>query len=296
MKERETISSKITSFTRGFRREEQLQLATATDYDTSYRSTPTSYIKELLPANLNFRAYLKELNIKGANQHMTKRAFLIDSTSAYEPDDIPCCQEMGQSEQADLTADKIFYACMRCADIVFPKANICQLGMDQRNVGVITREFYDDNKPIILLHHMLSGLLKGQEKMSKSDASFAVFMDDNEDEVNLKIKKAFCPPNIVEGNPCLEYIKHIVFPCFKEFKVERKAKNGGEKTFEEVIADYKEGDMHPADLKPALSKALNRILQCLLPQFLLNFYKAEAIGPLMNILQSRVSLPEELTH
>ncbi|GJY29337.1 tyrosine--tRNA ligase 1, cytoplasmic-like protein [Tanacetum coccineum] len=32
-----------------------------------------------------------------------------------------CCQEMGQSEQADLTADKIFYACMRCADIVFTK-------------------------------------------------------------------------------------------------------------------------------------------------------------------------------
>nr|GFB89405.1 tyrosine--tRNA ligase 1, cytoplasmic-like [Tanacetum cinerariifolium]GFB90732.1 tyrosine--tRNA ligase 1, cytoplasmic-like [Tanacetum cinerariifolium] len=87
---------------------------------------------------------------------------------------------MGQSEQTDLTTDKIFYACMRCADIVFTKADICQLGMDQRNVGVITREFCDDNKPIILLHYMLPGLLKGQEKMSKSDASSAVFMDDNE--------------------------------------------------------------------------------------------------------------------
>ncbi|GKA11135.1 tyrosine--tRNA ligase 1, cytoplasmic-like protein [Tanacetum coccineum] len=164
-----------------------------------------------------------------------------------------CCQEMGQSEQADLTADKIFYACMRCADIVFTKADICQLGMDQRNVGVITREFCDDNKPIILLHHMLPGLLKGQEKMSKSDASSAVFMDDNETEVNLKIKKAFCPPTVGEGNPCLEYIKHIASFSFAKIRVF--------KTFEEVIADYKEGDLHPADLKPALSKALNRILQ-----------------------------------
>nr|GEV32326.1 tyrosine--tRNA ligase 1, cytoplasmic-like [Tanacetum cinerariifolium] len=162
--------------------------------------------------------------------------------------------EMGQSEQSDLATDKIFYACMRCADIVFTKADICQLGMDQRNVGVITREFWDDNKPIILLH----------QKMSKSDASSAIFMDDNEDVVNLKIKKAFCSPNIVEGNPCLEYIKHIVFPCFKEFKVERKAKKRGEKvfrTFKEVITKYKEGDLHPGDLKPTLSKALNRILQ-----------------------------------
>nr|GFA95041.1 tyrosine--tRNA ligase 1, cytoplasmic-like [Tanacetum cinerariifolium] len=73
---------------------------------------------------------------------------------------------------------------------------------------------------------MLPGLLKGQEKMSKYSA---VFMYDNADEVNLKIKKAFCLSNIVEGNPCLEYIKHIVIPCFKEFKAERKAKNGGEK-------------------------------------------------------------------
>nr|GEX72048.1 tyrosine--tRNA ligase 1, cytoplasmic-like [Tanacetum cinerariifolium] len=88
--------------------------------------------------------------------------------------------KMGQSEQTDLTTNKIFYACMRCADIVFTKADICQIGMDQRNVGVITRELCDDNKPIKLLHYMLPGLLKGQEKMSKSDASFPVFMDDNE--------------------------------------------------------------------------------------------------------------------
>ncbi|PWA92214.1 tyrosine--tRNA ligase [Artemisia annua] len=83
-------------------------------------------------------------------------------------------------------------------------------------------------------------------------------------EVNLKIKKAYCLPKVVEGNPCLEYIEHIVFPWFKEFKVERKPKNGGDKvfmTYEEVIAEYYEGDLHPADLKPALSKALNRILQ-----------------------------------
>lgn len=48
-------------------------------------------------------------------------------------------------------------------------------------------------------------------------------------EVNLKIKKAYCPPNVVQGNPCLEYIKYIVFPWFNEFKVERKEENGGEK-------------------------------------------------------------------
>jgi tyrosyl-tRNA synthetase len=39
-------------------------------------------------------------------------------------------------------------------------------------------------------------------------------------EVNVKIK-AFCPPNVVEKNPCLEYVKYVIFPWFNEFKVER---------------------------------------------------------------------------
>jgi tyrosyl-tRNA synthetase len=45
----------------------------------------------------------------------------------------------------------------------------------------------------------------------------------------VKIKQAFCPPKIVEGNPCLEYIKYIVFPWFGKFDVVRKESNGGNK-------------------------------------------------------------------
>ncbi|KAK3020853.1 hypothetical protein RJ639_045535 [Escallonia herrerae] len=208
-----------------------------------------------------------------------------------------CVQIMGRSEQDELTAAQIFYPCMQCADIFFLKADICQLGMDQRKVNVLAREYCDDikrkNKPIILSHRMLleyqlhpqvihfsnpdrpvplcnwyadmlPGLQQGQEKMSKSDPSSSIFMEDEEADVNVKIKKAYCPPLVVEGNPCLEYLKYIVFPWFNEFKVERRSDNGGEKTFtsfEELVTDYESGQLHPGDLKPALSKALNMILQ-----------------------------------
>ncbi|KAG6763341.1 hypothetical protein POTOM_030755 [Populus tomentosa] len=160
-----------------------------------------------------------------------------------------------------------------CHDILLPlqnsqQADICQLGMDQRKVNVLAREYCDDikrkNKPIILSHHMLPGLQQGQEKMSKSDPSSSIFMEDEEAEVKTKIKKAYCPPQIVEGNPCLEYIKYIIFPWFHEFKVECNPENDGEKvykTFEELVADYESGGLHPGDLKPALAKALNTILQ-----------------------------------
>ncbi|XP_010919615.1 tyrosine--tRNA ligase 1, cytoplasmic [Elaeis guineensis] len=181
---------------------------------------------------------------------------------------IRCSQIMGRSEQDELTAAQIFYPCMQCADIFFLKADICQLGMDQRKVNVLAREYCDDikrkNKPIILSHHMLPGLQQGQEKMSKSDPSSSIYMEDEEAEVNLKIKKAYCPPKIVEGNPCLEYIKYIIFPWFGKFVVVRTAENGGDRTFtsmEELIKDYESGALHPADVKPALAKAINQILQ-----------------------------------
>lgn len=179
-----------------------------------------------------------------------------------------CCQIMGRSEQEELTAAQILYPCMQCADIFFLKADICQLGMDQRKVNVLAREYCDDikrkNKPIILSHHMLPGLQQGQEKMSKSDPSSAIYMEDEEAEVNVKIKKAYCPPKIVEGNPCLEYVKYIIFPWYNEFVVERSEANGGNKTFkgyEQLLADYEEGNLHPGDLKPSLSKAINAILK-----------------------------------
>ncbi|KAL6534397.1 hypothetical protein OROHE_013322 [Orobanche hederae] len=188
-----------------------------------------------------------------------------------------CCQIMGRSEKDELSAAQIFYPCMQCADIFFLKADICQLGMDQRKVNMLAREYCDDikrkNKPVILSHHMLPGFLEGQGKMSKSDPSSAIFMEDDEADVNFKIQKAFCPPKVVENNPCLEYIKYIIFPWLNEFTVERDPENGGSKTFmcfEDLVAHYESGELHPGDIKPALVKALNLMLQPVRDHFINN--------------------------
>ncbi|XP_050378702.1 tyrosine--tRNA ligase 1, cytoplasmic isoform X1 [Argentina anserina] len=180
---------------------------------------------------------------------------------------IRCSEIMGRTDQEELAA-QIFYPCMQCADIFLLEADICQMGMDQREVNILAREYCDDikkkNKPIILSHHMLPGLQQGQEKMSTSDPSSSIFMDDEEAIVNTKIKKAYCPPKEVEGNPCLEYLKYLIFPWFHEFTVERSEKNGGNKNFtdfEDLSVAYAKGDVHPGDLKPSLAKALNQILE-----------------------------------
>ncbi|KAG2318899.1 hypothetical protein Bca4012_054870 [Brassica carinata] len=176
-----------------------------------------------------------------------------------------CGQIIGRSETEVLSAAQILYPCMQCADIFLLEADICQLGMDQRKVNMLAREYCDDikrkNKPIILSHHMLPGLLEGQEKMSKSNPSSVIFMEDDEDAVNEKISKAHCPSRTIAGNPCLEYVKYLVLPRFNEFKVEI---DGGDKTFtsfEDIAADYENGELSPEDLKKALIKALNKMLQ-----------------------------------
>jgi tyrosyl-tRNA synthetase len=179
-----------------------------------------------------------------------------------------CATIMGRNEEDDLQVSQLLYPCMQCTDIFFLGADICQLGMDQRKVNMLAREYCDDagikDKPIILSHHMLGGLKEGQLKMSKSDPMSAIFMEDTEEDVKAKINGAFCPEKKIDGNPCLEYVRYIVFGSLGEFNIERPEKYGGNKryaTFEELSEDYAAGNLHPGDLKPALAKAINKIIQ-----------------------------------
>jgi len=179
-----------------------------------------------------------------------------------------CSQIMGREEGDDMPAAQIMYPCMQCADIFYLKADICQLGMDQRKVNMLAREYCDvikrKHKPVILSHHMVMGLKEGQEKMSKSDPNSAIFMEDTESDVKSKISKAFCPPQVIENNPCIDYVRYIVFFAVEKFVVERSEENGGSITYasaDDVEKDFLEGKLHPKDLKNALSSAINSLLQ-----------------------------------
>ena len=74
--------------------------------------------------------------------------------------------------------------------------------------------------------------------MSKSNPDSAIFMEDSEADVNSKIKKAFCAPGEVEGNPCLAYIRMLVLPWFGRFEVTRREANGGDRCGKGVFGDF----------------------------------------------------------
>jgi len=215
--------------------------------------------------NVEFKWCSDEIN-KNANNYWLR---VIDIARQFSVPRIKrCCQIMGRKNEQEMPSAQIFYPCMQCSDIFELNADICQLGLDQRKVNILAREFADKKKmkfkPIILSHHMIMGLKEGQEKMSKSDPDSAIFMEDSADEVKSKIKKAFCPPGIIEKNPCFDYLKNIVFMSKSEFKVERSAQDGGPKTYpsyEDVEIDFKAEKLHPGDLKPALANAINELIE-----------------------------------
>jgi tyrosyl-tRNA synthetase len=205
-----------------------------------------------------------------------------------------CCQIMGRLE-GSLTAAQVLYPLMQCTDVFFLKADICQLGVDQRKVNMLAREYCEaakiKNKPIILSHHMLFGLKAGQAKMSKSDPDSAIFMEDSAEDVERKIRNAYCPNKeeettteekeavedagkesmqLVEDkikNPCLDYIQNIIFsPPGATFT----AGSTTYSDFAQVRSKFLGGEISEEDLKKGLIDSLNILLEPVRTHFTTN--------------------------
>lgn len=190
---------------------------------------------------------------------------------------VRCSQIMGRKENETLQASQIFYPCMQAADIFYLEVDIAQLGMDQRKVNVLARELAPKlgfKSPIAVHHHMLMGLgqpPKGEAtiekaiemKMSKSNPDSAIFMDDTKQEIERKINKSYCPEGIIEENPILEYCKYIIFEKFDKLIIERPEKWGGNlefKNYKELEEVFAKKQLHPMDLKAAVSDKINELL------------------------------------
>ena len=189
-------------------------------------------------------------------------------------------QIMGRKQSEALQASQILYPCMQCADIFHlddgNPVDVCQLGLDQRKVNMLAREVGPklyNSKPVVISHHMLMGLGAPKEeyesledrvldmKMSKSNPDSAIFMTDSKKDIERKIKKAYCPEGVLKENPILEYAKYIVFEREDIFNVERPTKFGGDLEFTsyaDLEAVYLNKDLHPADLKKAVSFYINK--------------------------------------
>lgn len=240
---------------------------------------------------------LTNVEFRWASEEITENAhiywpLMLDVARRFNVTRIKkCCQIMGRLE-GNLTAAQVLYPLMQCTDVFFLKADICQLGVDQRKVNMLAREYCDAAKrrykPVILSHHMLYGLKEGQEKMSKSDPDSAIFMEDTVEDVERKIQKAYCPTveKQVEGsdkaetadagkesmhltidnlkNPILDYVQHIVLsPPGATFTCATAGAPDGQtySDYNAVKEDFLKGDISPEQIKKGLITKLNELLE-----------------------------------
>lgn len=188
-----------------------------------------------------------------------------------------------EASLADMETAWIFYPSLQSADIFHMKLHVACASMDQRKAHMLARDAAEKlgwKKPICVhtpLLVSLQGLQKTDKqfdenaeinirigsKMSKSVPEGCIFVHDSPEEIESKLKAAFCPPMQVEGNPVMEIAKFTVFPEKGHMMVTRPAKYGGSETFssyEDLEKMYVKGALHPLDLKKGVADSLIEIL------------------------------------
>jgi len=158
----------------------------------------------------------------------------------------------------------VVYPLMQVVDMEFLEVDIALGGMEQRKIQMLARENLPKigYKAPVCIHTPLLHGLDGDEKMSSSKGNF-IAIDDDENEIKKKIKKSYCPMEEIEGNPIIEITKHFIFSNQEKILIERPEKFGGnlELNEEELINIYKSGELHPMDLKGAVTNFLIEYLK-----------------------------------
>ncbi|MBC7086065.1 MAG: tyrosine--tRNA ligase [Methanomethylovorans sp.] len=164
----------------------------------------------------------------------------------------------------DPKVSQMVYPMMQAIDIAFLGVDVAVGGIDQRKIHMLAREGLPSlgfKSPICIHTPILLGL--DGKKMSSSSDNF-ISVDDSEEEIDQKVKKAFCPASQIIENPILEIFRYHIFPRYEEIIFERPEKYGGNlicRGYEELTNVFSEGKLHPMDLKKGAVKYMNMILE-----------------------------------
>jgi len=167
-------------------------------------------------------------------------------------------------ENKDHKVAEVIYPLMQVVDMIFLEVDLAVGGMEQRKIHMLARENLPKMgfpAPVCIHIPLLHGT-DGADKMSSSKQNF-IAIDDSPEVITEKVKKSFCPLGQVEGNPVLEMAEHFIFTKYNSMIIERSSKFGGNLELKqaELLDLYGKGELHPLDLKNAVSKYLIQIFE-----------------------------------
>ncbi|WP_295722194.1 tyrosine--tRNA ligase [uncultured Methanobrevibacter sp.] len=172
--------------------------------------------------------------------------------------------DMVSREDENPKVASTIYPLMQTVDMAALECDIALGGLEQRKIQMLAREGLPKLgfKPPVCIHTPLLHGLDGADKMSSSKGNF-IAVDDSEEEIKEKIRQSYCPKGEVEGNPLIEIAEHFVYPFEDKLIIERPEKFGGnlELSQEELIETYGQGNLHPMDLKNAITNYMIEFLR-----------------------------------
>lgn len=173
--------------------------------------------------------------------------------------------DMVSKEEENPKVARVVYPLMQVIDMITLDVDVAVGGIDQRKIHMLARDNLPKvgYTPPVCIHLPIIHGIDGDEKMSSSKENF-ISVDDPENVIADKIKKAFCPMEKVEGNPILEIFKNHIFNRIGKVIIKRAEKFGGDLEFDncrQLEDSYKKGDLHPQDLKNSASDYLVEILR-----------------------------------
>lgn len=160
----------------------------------------------------------------------------------------------------------LLYPGLQSLDEEYLKVDAQFGGVDQRKIFTFSEKYLPQlgyTKRIHLMNPMVPGLTGG--KMSSSLDDSKIDLLDSPAVVKKKLKKAFCEPGNLEENGVLAFVKHVIFPLFRDedFVVKRDESNGGNVAYSDYQSledDFRTLKLHPGDLKASVEGYLNRLL------------------------------------
>ena len=232
-----------------------------------------NYYAKVLP--LMFQAIGADISnfeiVRGSDFQMNKK-FFFDVLKMSTESSINDCKRAAAEVVKFGDNPKLcgmIYPIMQALDEEYLKVDIQYGGVDQRKILMFAREFLPKigYKPRIeVMTPMIPGLMG--KKMSASDPKSKIDLADDEKTVTEKLRSAYCEPGVIEENGVLAFLKYVIMVIKEDnnetFVIERPEKFGGNtefKTYTEIEKAYAAKELHPLDLKNAVAKEINNLLE-----------------------------------
>lgn len=180
---------------------------------------------------------------------------------------------------------ELIYPMMQALDEEYLGVDIQLGGIDQRHIFTLAREFLPKigyKSRVEVMTPLIASLKGPGVKMSSSIPETVLKVYDSEESVKKKIKNAYCPEGVVKDNPILQLSKYMVFVVKGRMFVERPAKFGGDVTFnsyEELERAFSKKELHPMDLKNALTRDLIELFKPVRSYFAKRLDFLKDLGP-----------------